>query len=84
MILKDQYGFEYYEWGSFKWKKVESIYDFVDINPAYEDYYKPKIGIKYIIYSELSDTYQVYELNEFTRDKQLEEFVKRGLVFLLP
>jgi hypothetical protein len=83
MLNKDQYGFEYYEWSSFKWKKVDSIFDFVEIDPKFEDYYKPKIGLKYIIYSQLSDTYQVYKITEFSRDENIELFIEKGLVYLL-
>ena len=83
MLLKDQYGFEYYEWSSFSWKKVNSLYDFVEISPDYEDYYKLKVGQKYVIYSQLFDTYQVYEITQFSRDESIEPFIEEGLVYLL-
>ena len=80
---KDQYNFKYYEWSSEKWKKVESIWEFVDISPEYPDYYKVKLNTKYIIYSRLRDVYELYEINEHTRDSDLLPFIKQGRLYVL-
>lgn len=80
----DKYGFRYYEWSSLRWTLATSIWDFVEINPEYEDYYKPKIGMQYMIYSKLRNVYDIYEITEHTRDYHLMPFIKRKLIYLLP
>lgn len=83
MIQTDEYGFEYYEWPSSTWIKPKHILHFVDINPNYEGYYKVKIGLKYILYSELKNRYEVYKITEHTRDKDIIDFIKQERLYLL-
>ena len=83
MIIKDSYGFQHYEWSSHNWKRVENIWEFVDVHPDYEDFYKPKIGCKYVIYSKLRDVYELYEISEHSKAEQLKPFIKQGRVYIL-
>ena len=82
MIQTDKYNFSYYEWPSMNWKKVNSIWEFVEVDKDYEDYYKTKVGLKYIIYSILRDKYELYELTEHTKEEHIIEYIKQGRVFL--
>ena len=83
MVIKDEHGFEYFEWPSLHWKRARSILDFTEIHPDYEDYYKVKIGLKYIIYSKLRDVYELYEITEHTREEHLIEYIKQQRIYLL-
>lgn len=80
---KDQYGFEYYEWPSQKWKLAKNIWHFVEVDPKYEDNYRVKIGMKYIIYSGLRNVYELYEISEHSRDTDLLPYIKQARLFLL-
>lgn len=81
---QDQYGFNYYEWASFHWIKPKDIWSFVDIGPEYDDFYKVKVGMKYILYSRLRNVYEVYEITEYTRESDLMPYIKQQRIYLLP
>lgn len=83
MTNKDKYGFNYYEWPSHAWKLAKNIWPFVDINPKYDNYYKPKIGMKYLIYSHLRNVYDIYEITEYTRDRDLLPYIKQQRLYFL-
>lgn len=83
MIQTDQYGFLYYEWPSHTWKPVKDIWQFVDIDPKYEENYQVKVGMKYILYSGLRDVYELHEITEHTKDVDLLEFIKQQAIYLL-
>ena len=82
-MLKDKYGFKYYEWSSLRWTLVVSIWDFVEVNPDYKDYYKLRLGQKYVIYSKLRNVYELYEITEHSRDTTIEPMIKRKQVYLV-
>jgi hypothetical protein len=82
-MLTDQYGFNYYEWPSATWKLAKSIWPFVDVDPSYDNYYKVKIGLKYILYSKLRDVYELYEVTEHTTDRELLPYIKQQRLYLL-
>lgn len=79
----DKYGFKYYEWPSRKWKLCKSIYDFVDVDPQFNNYYRVKIGLQYILHSKLRDVYELYEVTEFTVDLDLIPFIKQQRLYLV-
>ena len=86
MLIKDQYGFEYHEWRDPTWVKVKEsdiVRKFIEINQEYDKYYKPKIGMKYIVYSTLRHIYEQYEITEHTIDQDILPFIKQGRLFLL-
>lgn len=83
MIKTDKYGFQYYEWPSRKWKLCKSIYDFVDVDPQFNNYYRVKIGLQYILHSKLRDVYELYEVTEFTVDADLIPFIKQQRLYLV-
>ena len=82
-MITDQYGFKHYEWSSHNWKRVESIWEFVDVHPDYEDYYQPKIGCKYVIYSKLRDVYELYTISEHSKAEQLKPFIKQQRIYIV-
>jgi hypothetical protein len=81
--MTDKYGFEYYEWPSEKWKLAKNIWPFVDVDPQLDNYYRVKIGLKYIIYSKLRDVYEQYEVTEYTTDRELLPYIKQERLYLL-
>lgn len=83
MIKTDKYGFQYYEWPSRKWKLCNSIFDFVDVDPQFDNYYKVKTGLRYILYSQLRDVYEIHEVTEFTVDTDLLPFIKQQRLYLV-
>lgn len=82
--MTDKYGFEYYEWPSESWKLAKNIWPFVDVDPQFNNYYRVKIGLKYIIYSKLRDVYEQYEVTEYTTDRELLPYIKQERLYLVP
>lgn len=80
---EDKYNFKYYEWSSLRWTLAVSIWEFVEINPEYEEYYKPRVGQKYVIYSKLRNIYELHQITDQTRDTDIEELIEQKRVYLL-
>jgi hypothetical protein len=53
------------------------------IDPSSDNYYKVKIGLKYILYSKLRDVYELYEVTEHTTDRELLPYIKQQRLYLL-
>ncbi|HKK95396.1 MAG TPA: hypothetical protein VJ916_03600 [Anaerovoracaceae bacterium] len=82
-IEKDSLGFEYYKELPPDAKQVKTVWHFVTIDPKEWNYHRRNIGMKYLLYGELSKQYEVYEITQFTQDEDLILFAKQGRLFIL-
>jgi hypothetical protein len=84
MLQTDTYGFQYYEHlpeGAFL---ARNIWKFVTIDPDAHNYYRVNIGMKYLIFAEEHNRYELYQISEYTRDKDLLNYIKQQRLFYLP
>jgi hypothetical protein len=81
--MTDKWGFVYYTELPEGYRKVESIYEFITIDPEEFYFYRLNVGQKYLIYNRLLQVYEAYEISPFTIDIQLLPFLERGELFLL-
>ncbi len=80
---QDRYGFEYCRELPEEAKKVESIYEFVRVDPDNFDYYERKLGQPYLLWNRNRQTFEKYKITPYTIDTQLLPYVERGEIFLL-
>jgi hypothetical protein len=72
--ITGEHGFQYYT------KRPENcragnIHDFV-INGV------KKVGMEYLVYSELKDQYQVYVVSPGTTGKKIKEYIDLGILYV--
>jgi hypothetical protein len=82
--MTDKWGFTCFEELPEEYKKVESIYEFITIDPNHFDFYLLNVGQKYLIYNDFLQVYEAYEITPFTVDTQLLPFLEKEHLFLLP
>ena len=83
MIHFDSYNLRYLESLPPNSRRVESGWEFVEIDPQEKDYYRIIKG-QFVLWSKKMERYEVYEVNEYTHESQLAPFIKQGRIFLLP
>lgn len=81
--MTDKWGFSYFEELPEDYKKAESIYEFITIDPQEFHFYRVNVGQKYLIYNRFSQVYELYEISVFTVDTQLLPHLEREELFLL-
>lgn len=82
--MQDRYGFEYVYKLPEEAVRAESVFDFITIDPEEFDYYRVSVGQVYYLWNSLRQYYEVHEVTPYTRDLQLEKYIKQDRVFLLP
>lgn len=82
--MRDVYGFEYFKELPEDAKKVESIYEFIEVVPEDFDYYRRKLGQPYLLWNKNRQVFEKYEITPYTQDIQLLPYLNRGELFLLP
>jgi len=83
MIKTDEFGFRYYKELPPEAKLIKTIWAFVEVDPAEPDYYRVKIGQKYLIFAEENNRYELYEITIFTQDSDLLHYINSASLFLL-
>jgi hypothetical protein len=80
----DKYGFGYYDTLPDEAIRCDNVWEFVTIDPTEWAYYRVNIGQQYFIYNKNRDVYEPYRINSYTRDYQLDRYIKQGRLFFIP
>jgi len=83
MTKTDEYGFEYYESLSSNAKLITNIWAFVNLNREEWNYYKPKIGMEYLIQSQDGSRYYIHKLSKHIKDEHLIKYINSSQLFCL-
>lgn len=68
--------------------KLGKLSDFIEIGPDFENYYRIKVGMKYILFSPerpdgtKEDRYYLCTISEFTSSDYLDPFIERKRLFI--
>jgi len=64
--------------------RCDSVWEFVTVNPSAWSYYTLHVGQQYFIYNKNRNVYEPYHITSYTRDYQLDPYIKQGRLFLIP
>ena len=84
MIKTDECGFNYYSQLPENYKPITNIWAFVTIDPSEFDYYKPNIGMEYLIQSQDESKYYIHKLSKYIKDTTLINYINSEQIFILP
>ena len=63
-------------------KLATSFFDFIEMNLYSRERYRPKIGMRFYMWSELKQEMQAYELHEAHQWYVLKEYVDNKIVYI--
>lgn len=81
MIKTDEQGFQYHTEIPDGYK-LATIWDFVEITRDEFDYYRPNIGMEYLIQSQDESRYYIHKLSEHIRDVDLIRYIETNQIYI--
>ena len=82
MIKTDEYGFRFHDCLPPD-AKLASIWNFIEITREEFDYYRPKIGMEYLIESQDGSKYYIHEMSKYITDEQLIKYIESSQIYII-